>query len=371
MKVSFLAPNATQLTGGLKAVYEFASALARRDHEVHLLHVTLVGEDGAPVGRQISSPSDIGWCTIDPRLHHHFLGPDSTTDDMPVAEVLISWDGRIPTGQPCGEPLVLVQAFSVLAAWFEDPIYAAAAPKLCTSRWLRQVAIARGVPEHQAMHVPYGVDAGKYRVTRGLDERPRRVAMLYNNHYSKRPTVGIAAIERVKEDLPDLEAVVYGNTGLCSAIPDWVEYVVDPPQSQLVDDICNGSQVFVSPSLVEGFGLAAVEAMACGCALVSTRNGGSEDYAVHGRSALVCDPDDVESMADHIRTLLTDDDLRLRIARGGMETVARFDWDTSAAVMEPLLAAYAADPVAYQKPNGPARFTREELLDASRLDLDD
>jgi L-malate glycosyltransferase len=371
MIVNFLAPNTDQVTGGLKAIYEFASGLARRGHDVNLVHMRLVGPDGQPVGRPISGPQDITWCTLDPQIRHVFLDAGATADQIPAAEVLFSWDGQISWGADRGEPVVLVQAFSVLADWLEGPIYSAVAPKLCTSRWLRQVAIAHGVPEHQAMYVPYGIDLTKYRVTRDLTDRPRRVAMLYNNHHSKRPMVGIAAIERAKEAVPDLEAVVYGNTGLCAPIPDWISYVVDPPQSQLVDEIYNGSQVFLSPSLVEGFGLAAVEAMASGCALVSTRNGGSEDYAVHEQTALVCEPDDVETMADHICTLLLDDERRIEIARRGIETVARFDWDTSAAVLEPLLEAYRSDPARYQQPNGSALYERAELLDVSILTLDD
>ncbi len=52
-----------------------------------------------------------------------------------------------------------------------------------------------------------------------------------------------------------------------------------------------------------------------------------------------------------------------------MAAVARFDWDTSAAVLERLLETYRADPTRYQEPNGPALHERSELLDASILTL--
>jgi glycosyltransferase involved in cell wall biosynthesis len=56
--------------------------------------------------------------------------------------------------------------------------------------------------------------------------------------------------------------------------------------------------------LGEGFGKTQVEVMAYGCALVTTANGGSGDFAFHGETALVSDPRDVDTIARHIATLL-------------------------------------------------------------------
>jgi glycosyltransferase involved in cell wall biosynthesis len=75
--------------------------------------------------------------------------------------------------------------------------------------------------------------------------------------------------------------------------------------------------------------MCAVEAMACGCALVTTANGGSADYAVDGETALVCGPD-TEKLAEAVVRLVTDDDLRVRIAENGCRFVERFRWGASA-----------------------------------------
>src|SRR6185295_14141998 len=100
----------------------------------------------------------------------------------------------------------------------------------------------------------------------------------------------------------------------------------------------NRSRIFLCSSRVEGFGLPSIEAMACGAALVTTSNGGSDDYAIHGETALVCEPDDITGMADHIARLLRDDELRIRLARQGAEYVRRtFDWDVSAEKLETFL----------------------------------
>jgi hypothetical protein len=54
-------------------------------------------------------------------------------------------------------------------------------------------------------------------------------------------------------------------------------------------------------------------------------------------------------MADHIETLLIDDDCRVRLAARGKESVQRFDWDNSAMILEAFLEKYAADPDRYQE----------------------
>ena len=115
-------------------------------------------------------------------------------------------------------------------------------------------------------------------------------------------------------------------------------------------EVYNQSRVFLQPSRHEGFGYTAVEAMACGCALVTTDNGGSQDYAVPGETALVAPQGDVPALVGALDTLLRDDAARTRMAHAGERFVRRFDWDRSAALLEGLLDRYLADPEAFQRP---------------------
>jgi len=126
------------------------------------------------------------------------------------------------------------------------------------------------------------------------------------------------------------------------AMPPGVTYVQSPPREVLVDEIYNRSAVFVCSSLREGFGLGAIEAMAGGCALVTTANGGSEEYAIPGETGLVCAPRDVAGMAERIERLIRDDALRVRVATAGRALVQeRYDWDRSARELEQYLEGYA------------------------------
>jgi hypothetical protein len=81
---------------------------------------------------------------------------------------------------------------------------------------------------------------------------------------------------------------------------------------------------FVLPSLVEGFGLPPLEAMACGAAAVVSDCGGPREYAREGHNALVTAPGNPTSLRSALLSLAGDEELRARLVRGGYETAARY-----------------------------------------------
>lgn len=85
---------------------------------------------------------------------------------------------------------------------------------------------------------------------------------------------------------------------------------------------------FVYPSAHEGFGLPPVEAMACGCAVISSDRGALAE--VVGGAALVIDPDDEEAFAGQLGRFAADRDLRLDLRAAGLEHARDFDWRNTA-----------------------------------------
>ena len=84
----------------------------------------------------------------------------------------------------------------------------------------------------------------------------------------------------------------------------------------------------VLPSLMEGFGLPAVEAMACGTPVISSRAGSLPE--VVGEAGIYFDPTDVGSMAAAIGSLLNNLEYRDTLARRAVQQAALFTWDASA-----------------------------------------
>ena len=82
------------------------------------------------------------------------------------------------------------------------------------------------------------------------------------------------------------------------------------------------------PSLYEGFGLPPLEAMACGCPVVTSNTSSLPE--VVGEAGIMVDPYDTDSLAQAMRQVLTDAKLRDDMIRKGLEQSKRFSWERAA-----------------------------------------
>ncbi len=89
-----------------------------------------------------------------------------------------------------------------------------------------------------------------------------------------------------------------------------------------------GAELFVMPSLYEGFGLPILEAMACGTAVVCSNASALPEVA--GQAALLVDPYSVEGLAGAMSRVLSDEGLRRHLACEGLERAGQFSWDKTA-----------------------------------------
>lgn len=96
---------------------------------------------------------------------------------------------------------------------------------------------------------------------------------------------------------------------------------------QLVD-LYQRAALFVFPSLYEGFGFPVLEAMACGCPVISSD--ASSLPEVVGDAAILVDPSDVEGFTRRMGQVLTDADRRQDMRERGLAHATQFSWDRTA-----------------------------------------
>ena len=103
--------------------------------------------------------------------------------------------------------------------------------------------------------------------------------------------------------------------------------------------LMNAALAFVFPSLYEGFGLPALEAMSCGTPLITSNLSSLPEIV--GPAALLVEPTQVEDIAQAMWRVFEDAGLRQRMSRLGLEQAARFSWQqTARQTMEVYLEAH-------------------------------
>ena len=88
------------------------------------------------------------------------------------------------------------------------------------------------------------------------------------------------------------------------------------------------AQLLAYPSLYEGFGLPPLEAMACGCPVVTSNTSSLPE--VVGEAGIMVDPYDIDSLAQAMRQVLTNSELRDDMVRKGLEQSKKFSWEKAA-----------------------------------------
>jgi glycosyltransferase involved in cell wall biosynthesis len=135
----------------------------------------------------------------------------------------------------------------------------------------------------------------------------------------------------------DLDLVLAGgDRGGLAALRERVRDLALGPRVRLLGHVSeaalpglySAARLLAFPSLYEGFGLPALEAMACGTPVAASVTTGLGEAV--GDAGLTFDPRSPEEIADCIRRLLEDDDLRAALRARGLERAARFTWRRSA-----------------------------------------
>lgn len=144
----------------------------------------------------------------------------------------------------------------------------------------------------------------------------------------------IAAFVEVAKANPDLSLVIVGKYG-------WGEDPAEKTKAQTAsikvlgfvekDDLAalyGGAVGFVYPSLYEGFGLPILEAMACGCPVITSNLGSMKEVA--GEAALLVEPEEIESIAGAISQICWNRKISDELKIKGFKRSGGFNWQKAA-----------------------------------------
>ncbi|MEM3154016.1 MAG: glycosyltransferase family 4 protein [Candidatus Woesearchaeota archaeon] len=222
------------------------------------------------------------------------------------------------------------------------------------SRYLKDRAIQHGVPADHIKIIPNGVDTKLFtrkgvdvkKVRRELGVGKKKVIITVSRLTLKNAVDDlIRAFALLRKDVPSILVI-------CGTGEDEEKLKELARGLGVIDDIrfmgliqhkelpkyLSSADVFVRPSLSEGFGNSFVEALACGVPIIGTPVGGIPDFLVDRKTGLFCKARNPEDLADKIKLLLRNKKLASAIAKNGRKMVKeRYEWDIIATQFDEVL----------------------------------
>ena len=217
------------------------------------------------------------------------------------------------------------------------------------SQWSKHdIARHLSLSRDQISVVPPGVDPIHFRPASSLEQdRPRKpyVLSVAGSDPTKNVETLVEAFARLPAHLRENhDLVLVGDLRNRSEVHARVHQLRLESQTtfpgvvaeeQLVA-LYQHAAVFVFPSRYEGFGLPVLEAMACGCPVISSNASSLPD--VFGDAALSADPTDAAGFARHMEQVLSDAGLRQELRRKGLDRASQFSWEQTAREMVKVYA---------------------------------
>lgn len=296
-------------------------------------------------------PRDIlKWVkTIDPQLIHAHFGDDGTIV-MPLAlklklPLIVSFLGTDAT---------MKDEYS-RRAYLRKRLYLLRRKKLAKtvkkvivpSEFLKNRVMEHGFSEEKIRVIYHGVDLSQFKRS---TEPPNYGNVLFVGRLIPRKGLDylIAAIAKAKEEFPNTTLTVIGDGPnrkeyeqlARETLKDGFAFLGFQPH-QVVSDTMAKAYLFSLPSITmpsgesETFGLVFIEAQAMGVPVVSFSSGGIPEVVVDGKTGFLCEEGQVDELAEKIKVLLCDPNLRNEMGQAGYRWVKdTFDLKTQTEKLE-------------------------------------
>ena len=344
MKISFMVNQYARISGGNRALFEYANRLKQAGHEVRWLVLAkpykwyrldkkIIASTKEVV---IMPPETIDWVNNTIPIE---LIPINHPKNIPDADILVAsaWQtADFAAKLPLDKGVLFYFILHYESLWTRHKkqslkTYDMPCRKLACSNWIKNNLVEKHGQNAEVLVIP--VDRDMFFCEEKKWNSTRRVCMLHHDYDWKGYADGIKVIKEVIAQKRDIQLVVFGEKlkdpqPLFDAAGFDFEYHYRPARESL-RKIYTSCDIFLCPSWHEGLGLSAMEAMACRCSLVTTDTGGCLEYAMDGQTALVSAPRDINSLSQNLIRLLDDEELLKSLSKNGYRKIGEFNWKES------------------------------------------
>lgn len=342
----------------------WAAAYAARGHDVHVLSIRAAEVPGVCVHTACVGPLNsssflwtflsYAWLALTARwrlrrlrpdvVHAHFAATYGAIAALCGARplVLSVWGSDVIWDKP--------GHMSWYRRWSVTQALAKAHLVCSTSRFMADRTQAIRATRRPIEVVPFGVDCDQFSPDcgQGVPRAGREISIGFVKTLRPKyaPDVLIRAMAKVVSVFQGARLTMAGRGPMeaelrrlaCDlGLNDHVEFVGFVPHRD-VPGLMRTFDVFVNCSLYESFGVAILEASACGVPVVATDVGGVSETCRHGETGLMVPPGDEDALAEAIIRLARDPALRAELGRAGRRFVLEnYAWQDNVAVMLHLL----------------------------------
>ncbi|KRQ94849.1 hypothetical protein CQ12_04160 [Bradyrhizobium jicamae] len=349
MRITFVLPQ-LNLSGGNKVVAIYSQELSRLGHTVTIIVPRRPSPSWSVRLRSLlrgSGPPALSSHFDGLDLRYIFIDAPRSLDDseVPESDVIIAtwwetaeWISNLSSSK--GRKFYFVQhheVFSHLAPRSKDT-YTLPLRKIVVSKWLQDV-MATEYGDRDVSLVPNSVDRGQFFSSMRSKSAVPTVGLLYSTVAFKGLDTSLAVIKQVQIDIPGLKIVAFGSEHQQDRLPlpNDASFFFEPSQDR-IRHIYAQCDLWLTCSRTEGFNLPALEAMACGTPVVSTKAGWPADGVLDGVNGRLADVDDVNEIARAVRWVLTRTDKEwLSLSNAALETKTTASWAESALLFEKAL----------------------------------
>ena len=348
MKIIFLkTDNGNKCDGGSKVIYEYANELAKNGHDVCLYFGAKSIYKKLNLPELIRKPLAIfaslyirpRWFkfhrNVKKRVFYNMNSSKIEKADAVIATAIDTFKPLMELPDTNGKKFYFIQGFENWDHPDEDVLetYSKTTTNIVVAKWLKNI-----VDEHSnkpSYLVSNCINTDLFN-DKGLYRRKHSIVFHYRAADHKGPQYALDAIRKLEEKYDDLVVDIISIEDKPENLPRCCAYhqKITPKE---VAEINNKTEVFMCTTVEEGFGLPGLEAMACGCAVVSTSYRGVLEYAVDGENALLSPVRDVDKMVENIVRLFEDDKLRKSITDNGIKTGRSRSLEKSAEEFERIL----------------------------------
>lgn len=347
MNITFLLPGATSVvSGGYSIIYQYANLLSDKGHNVRILYenknLKSMGllYKCVPLRKlliYLKFGSRPRWFKLKKEINVEYLIDALSPQNVKNDDVLIAT--AVDTAEAVASIPDIMKYYFVqdFENWNVGDEYVISTYRIglnviTVSNYLKDIVSKYSGTKVKV--VPNAIDTDLFDCRSSIENRDRfRIAMLYHKLENKGSKYGINAIIQLKRKYPQLSATLFGTVRRPKKLPKWIDYIYCASKEKLCQ-IYNESAIFIYPTIWEGFGLTSLEAMICGCVVISTYYEAGQDFFVDQKNSLLCEVRNSEGLYINACRIIEDELLRIRLARNAVKSAKQYSWEKSVNLFE-------------------------------------